>query len=154
MDHYKKQNSSIRMCMDYLMLSCFGIFTTVIPMQLFDILCVAVNAIASLATCCLPTCNKAVVEKISKWSDQATQHLTSLTVYQVNCIKYASSVSRLTYESSTWILLQTAIGYGWLDLPLIGNDGLNQLALIISMVLTMLSLINKLVSATSESGAL
>ena len=32
MDHYKADRSKFRMCMDYLMLTCFGILTTVLPM--------------------------------------------------------------------------------------------------------------------------
>ena len=54
MDHYKAHESKFRMCMDYLMLTCFGILTTVLPMQLLDIVRVAVNTLAIFVTPCWP----------------------------------------------------------------------------------------------------
>ena len=56
MDHYKSHESNFRMCMDYLMLTCFGILTTVLPMQLLDIVRVAVNTLAIFGSCCWPDC--------------------------------------------------------------------------------------------------
>ena len=60
MDHYKAHDSKFRQCMDYLMLTCVGILTTVIPMQLLEIVHVAVNTLAIAATCCFPDCDKRV----------------------------------------------------------------------------------------------
>ena len=101
MDHYKAQISKFRMCMDYLMLTCFGILTTVIPMQLLDILQVFVLTLTSLITCC----SKQAVDYVSNAFDKVTQRITSLTNYQVQNIKYASGISRLLNENLLWLLL-------------------------------------------------
>ena len=79
MDHYKAHESKFRMCMDYLMLTCFGILTTVIPMQLLDIVRVVVETLANCASCYWPDASDYVSEKF----DRINQCLTSLTVYQV-----------------------------------------------------------------------
>ena len=103
MDHYQPKDSkfSFRMCMDYLMLTCFGILTTVIPMQLLDILQVFVLTMTSLITCC----SKKAVDYVSNAFDKVTERITSLTNYQVQNIKYASGISRLLNENVLWLLL-------------------------------------------------
>ena len=105
MDHYKAHQSKFTMCMDYLMLTFLGIFTTIVPMQLLEIARVALNTVANLATCCWADCNKKAGKDLSHSFDKANQCLTYLTVYQVQCIKFAIGISKLTYENVLWLLL-------------------------------------------------
>ena len=118
MGHYKANNSKFRMCIDYLMLTCFGIITTVIPMQILDIFRFVLITLAAFASCC----NKLAVEKVSSGFDAINQILTSLSVYQVESIKYSQGMSRLTYENVIWLVLQIALHTKWLDLPELRGD--------------------------------
>ena len=79
MDHYQPQDSKFKMFMNYVMLTCFGILTTVIPMQLLDILQTTLVTLIGLVTCC----SKKAVDLVSDGSDKVIQWLTSLTKYQV-----------------------------------------------------------------------
>ena len=101
MDHYKAHESNFRMCMDYLMLTCFGILTTVLPMQLLDIVRVAADTLANCASCYWSDASDYVSEKF----DRSNQCLTSLTVYQVQSINYAAGISKLTYANVLWLVL-------------------------------------------------
>ena len=77
MEHYKARNSKFRKCMDYMMLTCFGIITTVIPMQILDMFRFVLITLAAFVTCC----SKIAVDKVSSAFDSINQYLTSLSVY-------------------------------------------------------------------------
>ena len=80
MDHYKTQGSkfSFKTGMNYLMLTCFGILTTVIPMQFLEILKVFAVTLISLTTC-FSKKSKEYVDKVSDAFDQISRCLTELT---------------------------------------------------------------------------
>ena len=104
--------------MNYLMLTCFGILTTVIPMQILEILQVFVVTVVSLATCC----SKKYVDSVSHAFDRISQRLTQLTNYQVQNIKFSSGISRLLNENVLWLLLQVALYNNWFDIPELRNN--------------------------------
>ena len=91
--------------MDYLMLACLGILTTVVPMRLLEIVRAVVITLVALLTCC----SEPTVDGVSNWTDKANQWLTSLTVYQVQSIRFSSAISKLTYENVLWLVLQMAV---------------------------------------------
>lgn len=67
----------IVMISNYLMLTCFGIATTVIPMELLEILRLFVFVLTSIFCCC----DKKAVDKVSYRFNQINQSLTMLTVF-------------------------------------------------------------------------
>lgn len=75
MNHYKKQRHGCRVFFDYLMLTCLGIVTTVIPMHVIDILCYAAVVPAALFRICF----KKATEKVEGWFDYGHQKLASIT---------------------------------------------------------------------------
>ena len=62
MGHYNSHRSRLQEFRDQLMLTCLGIFFTVIPMQVLDIIQSAIATIAMLLTCCMPSCNRDTVD--------------------------------------------------------------------------------------------
>lgn len=77
MGHYKAHDSRFRMWIDYLMLTCFGILTTVVPMQLIDIVRMASVTLATFISCC----DKRIVNQVSRIFNGINKMLTSLTGY-------------------------------------------------------------------------
>ena len=75
-------------------------------------------------------------------------------MYQVQCINYAAGISKLTYANVLWLLFQIGLTKKWLDLPELQENSRTEAALIISGVLTVLQLVNKIVSVVFESSAL
>ena len=69
MKQYEHQKATgcrdrLKIMANYMILTIFGVFATVIPMQLLEIVRVALNCLANLATCCFPELNKLVVKKL------------------------------------------------------------------------------------------
>ena len=89
MEHYKKDNSTFQTCIDYLMLTWFGIVTTVIPLQILDTVRFVIVTFIVLLSCC----RKNIVQLVESDFDYFIESLTSLTNYQVQCIKYSQAIS-------------------------------------------------------------
>ena len=75
MNHYKKQRHWCRAFGDYLMLTCLGILTTVIPMHVFDIL----RYVAVVLAAPFKLCNTKAIENVEGWFDYGHQKLASIT---------------------------------------------------------------------------
>lgn len=92
-------------CVDYvfaffraLMLTCFGVLMTVIPMNIINILrslCILVTSVL-----CFWNGN---AKKVEDFFDRLIAYWFDISIYQIKSLNFTSSIVKLTYENAIWL---------------------------------------------------
>jgi hypothetical protein len=133
-----------------LMLTCFGVLMTVIPMNLIDVL----RSAGILITSVLCFWNGDFKEKVEDFFDQMISKLFDITVYQIKSLSFTDSLVKLTYENAIWLSLQFAIANKSLHVPELQTDKKTKEALLLSFWLTIYQFVAKLLGTAMSARAL